>query len=144
VALAEALDLVDFEGAAEVSGAKFYYLRNAAALLELALVNWSVSRALAAGFTPLMTPDLVKEAVLEKCGFQPRASNTQVGRAGGRAGGCGAAWASGCWRARAAARCSLPGGRQGPGARLSSPPRRALRPAGVQHQQQQPVPDRHR
>lgn len=28
--VAEALDLVDFEAAAEVSGQKFYYLRNAA------------------------------------------------------------------------------------------------------------------
>jgi hypothetical protein len=33
----------------------------------------------ARGFTPLMTPDLVKASVLEKCGFQPRADNTQVG-----------------------------------------------------------------
>jgi hypothetical protein len=30
------------------------------------------------GFTPIMTPDLVKEAVLEKCGFQPRGAGTQV------------------------------------------------------------------
>lgn len=61
-----------------MTGSKFYYLRNAAALLEMALVNWALSKAMAAGFTPIMTPDLVKESVLEKCGFQPRASNTQV------------------------------------------------------------------
>jgi seryl-tRNA synthetase len=42
VDLMEALDLVDFESAAEVSGSKFYYLRNAAALLELALVNYTM------------------------------------------------------------------------------------------------------
>lgn len=30
------------------------------------------------GFTPYMTPDLVRESVFEKCGFQPRADNTQV------------------------------------------------------------------
>jgi hypothetical protein len=65
----------------QVSGSKFYYLRNAAALLELALVNWAVTRVTSRGFTPLITPDLVKEAVLEKCGFQPRADNTQVGAA---------------------------------------------------------------
>jgi hypothetical protein len=35
----EALDLVDFDAAGAVSGAKFYYLRHAAALLEMALVN---------------------------------------------------------------------------------------------------------
>ena len=30
------------------------------------------------GFTPVTTPDLVQAAVLEKCGFQPRGTNTQV------------------------------------------------------------------
>lgn len=74
----EALDLIDFDSAGDVSGSKFYYLRNAAAMLELALVNWAMQRALAKGFTPITTPDLVRESVLEKCGFQPRASNTQT------------------------------------------------------------------
>jgi len=72
----------------QVSGAKFYYLRNEAALLELALVNWTMSKVAAAGFTPMITPDLVRESVFEKCGFQPRADNTQVGAClwlGGRA-----------------------------------------------------------
>jgi len=78
VAVGEALDLIDFETAAEVSGQKFYYLRNAAALLELALVNWAMSKVVSKGFTPIMTPDLVKESVLDKCGFQPRGTNTQV------------------------------------------------------------------
>lgn len=40
--LMEALDLVDFDSASDVSGSKFYYLRNAAALLELALVNYTM------------------------------------------------------------------------------------------------------
>lgn len=30
------------------------------------------------GFTPIMTPDVVKAATLEKCGFQPRGTGTQV------------------------------------------------------------------
>ena len=37
-----------------------------------------MTKVVARGFTPLITPDLVKESVLEKCGFQPRADNTQV------------------------------------------------------------------
>ncbi len=73
---------------AQVSGQKFYYLRNAAALLELALVNYAMTRVVSRGFTPIMTPDLVKETVLEKCGFQPRGTNTQV-RACVRVCGCG-------------------------------------------------------
>jgi seryl-tRNA synthetase len=54
------------------------YLRRAAAQLELALCTWALGKAAAAGFTPMTTPDLVRETVLEKCGFQPRADNTQV------------------------------------------------------------------
>ena len=54
------------------------YLRNAAALLELALCSWALQRAAAAGFTPTTTPDLVRESLLEKCGFQPRGDTTQA------------------------------------------------------------------
>lgn len=78
VALGEELDLVDWDAGAAVSGSKFYYLKREAALLELALVNFAVQRVVAAGFTPLMTPDLVRESVFEKCGFQPRGANTQI------------------------------------------------------------------
>lgn len=42
VELMEALDLIDFEAAADVTGSKFYYLRNAAAMLELALINYTM------------------------------------------------------------------------------------------------------
>lgn len=42
VDIMETLDLIDFDAAAEVSGSKFYYLRNAGALLELALVNMTM------------------------------------------------------------------------------------------------------
>ena len=57
---------------------RFVYLRRAAALLEMALCNWALQSVTAAGFLPMTTPDLVRESVLEKCGFQPRADNTQV------------------------------------------------------------------
>lgn len=76
--LGEVLGLIDFETGAKVSGTKFVYLRRAAALLEMALCNWAMQRAVARGFEPLTTPDLVRASVLEKCGFQPRAENTQV------------------------------------------------------------------
>lgn len=49
-------------------------------------------QVVAAGFTPMMTPDLVRESVFEKCGFQPRAQNTQVGRLGVLAGRGRGAW----------------------------------------------------
>lgn len=71
-------NLVDFDAGAAAAGAKFVYLRGAAARLELALCTWALNEACAAGFEPMTTPDLVRSSVLERCGFQPRADNTQV------------------------------------------------------------------
>ncbi|CAL5417832.1 unnamed protein product [Camellia sinensis] len=76
--LGKDLDLIDFDAAAEVSGSKFYYLKNEAVLLEMALVNWTISEVMRRGFTPLTTPEIVRSSVVEKCGFQPRGENTQV------------------------------------------------------------------
>jgi len=78
VALGEALDILDFEAGSVVSGSKFYYLRREAALLEMALVHYAMHKVVRHGFVPVMTPDLVRESVFEKCGFQPRADNTQI------------------------------------------------------------------
>ncbi|CAA0827339.1 Seryl-tRNA synthetase [Striga hermonthica] len=78
VQLGKDLDLFDFDAAAEVSGSKFYYLKNEAVMLELALVNWAVSEVMKRGFVPLTTPEIVRSSVVEKCGFQPRGTNTQV------------------------------------------------------------------
>jgi seryl-tRNA synthetase len=39
IQLAEALDLIDFDRATKVSGAKFFYFKNELALLELALIH---------------------------------------------------------------------------------------------------------
>ncbi|TYI28395.1 hypothetical protein ES332_A05G241900v1 [Gossypium tomentosum] len=76
--LGKELDLFDFDAAAEVSGSKFYYLKNEAVMLEMALVNWTLTEVMKRGFTPLTTPEIVRSSVVEKCGFQPRGENTQV------------------------------------------------------------------
>ncbi|KAH7848836.1 hypothetical protein Vadar_008784 [Vaccinium darrowii] len=78
VQLGKDLDLIEFDAAAEVSGSKFYYLKNEAVLLEMALINWTISEVTRRGFTPLITPEIVRSSVVEKCGFQPRGENTQV------------------------------------------------------------------
>ncbi|GMY28782.1 serine--tRNA ligase, chloroplastic/mitochondrial isoform X1 [Fagus crenata] len=76
--LGKELDLFDFDAAAEVSGSKFYYLKNEAVMLEMGLLNWTLSEVMKKGFTPLTTPEIVRSSVVEKCGFQPRGANTQV------------------------------------------------------------------
>jgi seryl-tRNA synthetase len=78
VALAEQHDLIDFEGGARVAGHGFYFLKNEAALLELALQQYAVDRLLREGFTPMVTPDLARGDVLRGIGFIPRGPETQI------------------------------------------------------------------
>lgn len=72
VALVESLDLADFEAGRKVAGQKFYFLKNEAVLLELALVQYAMHKLAAEGFTPIITPDLAKADILEGIGFLPR------------------------------------------------------------------------
>lgn len=67
--LGEMLAAIDTERGAKVSGARFYYLTGVGARLELALLNAAVDRALAHGFTPVITPTLVKPEVMAGTGF---------------------------------------------------------------------------
>ncbi|RKN38019.1 serine--tRNA ligase [Streptomyces hoynatensis] len=67
--LGRLLGAIDTERGAKVSGSRFYYLTGVGALLELALVNAAVAQATAAGFTPMLTPALVKPRAMEGTGF---------------------------------------------------------------------------
>lgn len=78
LALASALDLVDFERAAVVAGQKFYFLKREAALLELALQRFALDQILPEGFVPIVTPDLARPDVIEALGFSPRGEESQI------------------------------------------------------------------
>ncbi|NEN05632.1 serine--tRNA ligase [Diaminobutyricibacter tongyongensis] len=67
--LGELLGGIDMARGAKVSGARFYYLKGVVARLEIALMNMALDRALAAGFTPLITPTLVKPEIMQGTGF---------------------------------------------------------------------------
>ncbi|KRV47220.1 serine--tRNA ligase [Wenjunlia vitaminophila] len=72
--LGHALGAIDTERGAKVSGSRFYFLTGIGALLELALVNMAVAQATEAGFTPMITPALVKPAAMEGTGFLGQAA----------------------------------------------------------------------
>src|SRR3954447_5402604 len=78
VALAEQHNLIDFEGGARVAGHGFYFLKNEAAMLELALQQFTMSFLVGEGFTPMITPDLARGDVLKGVGFIPRGPETQI------------------------------------------------------------------
>ena len=78
VELGKSLDLIDFEAGARVAGAGFYFLRNEAVLLDLALQQFAVQQLVARGFTPITTPDVAHTQILHGIGFMPRGPETQI------------------------------------------------------------------
>ena len=67
--LGEKLDAIDMARGAKVSGARFYFLKGVGARLEIALMNYALETALQNGFTPMITPTLVKPEVMQGTGF---------------------------------------------------------------------------
>lgn len=66
------LDLLDFAGAATTTGWGWYYLKNQAALLEQALVQYALSVAIKHGFMIVSPPSMVYSHIAAACGFRPR------------------------------------------------------------------------
>ncbi len=75
VELGESLDVIDLKTAAEVSGARFYYLKGDLVMLEQALTSWILQKLVSKGLTPVITPTLVREEMMEATGFFPAERN---------------------------------------------------------------------
>lgn len=69
LAIGELLGAIDMERGAKVSGARFYFLTGIGARLEIALMNLALDKALAAGFTPMIVPTLVRPEIMQGTGF---------------------------------------------------------------------------
>lgn len=67
--LGEALDIIDTQTAAEISGARFDYLKNDGALLEFALKQLAFEVLLKEGFTPIIPPVLVRKQIMDDLGY---------------------------------------------------------------------------
>lgn len=67
--LGEALDIIDVKQAAQVSGARFNYLKGDGALLENALRQFAYDTLLKEGFIPVVPPVLIKQSVMEGLGY---------------------------------------------------------------------------
>lgn len=68
-ALGEHLDIIDIERGVKISGSRFYFLKGYGARLELAMMQLALDQAIKAGFTPLITPTLVRPEVMQGTGF---------------------------------------------------------------------------
>jgi seryl-tRNA synthetase len=78
VEIAAHLDLIDFDAGGRVAGHGFYFLKNDAVMLEMALVQFALQKLRGEGFTLFTTPDLARDSVLEGIGFSPRGDETQI------------------------------------------------------------------
>lgn len=72
--LGELLGAIDMERGAKVSGSRFYFLTGQGALLEFALVQYAMAKAVEWGFTPMIPPALVKPSAMEGTGFLGQAA----------------------------------------------------------------------
>lgn len=69
--LMENLELVDIERARKTSGARFYFLKNEAVMLELALMQYAIEVIQNEGATMMITPSMVRKEMLYGTGFLP-------------------------------------------------------------------------
>lgn len=71
------LDMLDFQASATTSGWGWYFLKNEAALLEQALIQYALSVAMKRGWSVVTPPSLVYSHIAAACGFQPRDQNDE-------------------------------------------------------------------
>jgi len=67
--LGQDLDIIDLERAAKMAGSRFYFLKNEAAILEMALMNFVFTLLGKKGFTPVIPPVMIKPAESEAMGY---------------------------------------------------------------------------
>ncbi len=67
--LGEALDIIDLSRAAKVAGARFYFLKNEAVILEMALVNFVFTKLVKKGFSPVIPPVMIRPEMAEALGY---------------------------------------------------------------------------
>jgi seryl-tRNA synthetase len=75
LSVGEAIQAIDMERGAKVSGSRFYFLTGPGALLEFALTQYALSKALEWGFQPMIPPALVQPAAMEGTGFLGQAAD---------------------------------------------------------------------
>jgi seryl-tRNA synthetase len=71
IQLGKKLDLLDLDKGARTSGFRGYYLKNAAAQLHFAVLYYAWQKIIAAGFTPMVPPTILRSFALLGSGHFP-------------------------------------------------------------------------
>jgi seryl-tRNA synthetase len=75
--IGEARGWIDIEKGAEVSGARFWYLKGDIVLLQFAIMQYVIGEMVKKGFLPVIPPFLVREPAMYGTGFFP-ADRSQI------------------------------------------------------------------
>ncbi len=76
IEIGKRLNIIDLEKGAGVAGSGFYFLKNEAAILEVALINLVKKMLLEKGFVFIIPPELVTEEIIDAAGFTPAEEQT--------------------------------------------------------------------
>lgn len=74
VTIGERLGILDLNAGIRTSGSGFFFWKNQGLLLELALIQYALRLSSSRGFVPVMTPDIIRTAFIDRCGFVPRSA----------------------------------------------------------------------
>ncbi|KAL6707666.1 Serine--tRNA ligase, mitochondrial [Coniothyrium glycines] len=77
VEIGQELGILDFSGSAQTSGWGWYFLVGEGAMLEQALIQYTLSVMRSKGWKPVAPPSLVYSHIASACGFQPRDQNDE-------------------------------------------------------------------
>lgn len=75
--LNEIFSLINFDSASMVSGSSWYYLLNDGALLENALIQYSLQKAFKHGYKFVIPPSVVRNEIIDACGYKPDDKNNE-------------------------------------------------------------------
>ncbi|CAI5760789.1 unnamed protein product [Candida verbasci] len=73
----EAFNIVDFNVASRISGSSWYFLIGDGALLEQALIQYTLKKARRLGYKFITPPSIVKSEIINACGFKPNDNNNE-------------------------------------------------------------------
>jgi seryl-tRNA synthetase len=76
--LGEKLGMIDVERAGKVSGSRFAYIKGDAALLELALINYTISALVKEGFTPVFPPHIISTQAMAAMGYLEHGGEEEI------------------------------------------------------------------
>jgi len=71
VELGEMLDIIDIPRGVKLAGSRNYFLKNEGALLEYAVLMYSLNRLVGKGFSPMIVPHLVKDIAMIGTAYFP-------------------------------------------------------------------------